>query len=167
MEEERTEALGALRQAMRLEAEGREFYLKAAETTQDEKGRETFRTLAEDEENHLHLVQRQYDALRSDGQWVHLPEVRETQIDLGKPLFPKEREALERGAAAKSSDLDALLFGLDIETRSYELYRKAALETPAALGRAMYGFLAEEEQSHFDILMMRYEYLSGPVGWSA
>lgn len=57
----------------------------------------------------------------------------------------KVRNAKRTG---KSSDLDALLFGLDIENRSYDLYRRAASETTNAEGKAMFEFLAEEERGH-------------------
>jgi len=160
-----TEGLEILKQAMQVEQEGREFYLKAAETTQDEKGQQMFRTLASDEKNHFDLLQRQYNALKQDERWIEFPEIKKTQLDWDKPLFPKGKEALEKAATAKSSDLDALLFGLDIENRSYDFYRRAAVETTDALGKAMFEFLAGEERSHFDILMMRYQYLAGSVGW--
>ena len=40
-------ALAIVERAMGYETEGHEFYLKAAQNTQDENGREMFRTLAE------------------------------------------------------------------------------------------------------------------------
>ena len=167
MQKETGNALEILRGAMQLEREGRDFYLKAAEATRDEKARETFTILADDEEKHYNLVKRQHDALSMDNRWIDLPEVRRVRIDLDRPLFPKGKEALERVVTPRSSDLDALLFGLDIENRSYDLYRRAALETRGTPGRAMFEFLAAQERGHFDILMMRYEYLAGPVGWQA
>ncbi len=166
MTEEIDTALTILKRAMQVEQEGREFYLKAAQTTQDEKGQETFRALASDEENHLRLIKRQHDALTSESMWISSPEVKPVRIDLDKPLFPEGKEALDRAVKAKSSDSDALLFGLDIETRSYDFYRKAASETVNQLGKAMFEFLAGEEKHHFDIVMMRYEYLAGSSGWS-
>src|SRR3990172_2577297 len=161
MKNDLTPALTALRQAMQLEAEGYQFYTKAAQTAKDEKVKETFGILARDEDNHLNMVRRQYDSLTSAMKWVSFPEAKARPIDLSKPLFPKGKEALEKAAATKSGDLDALLFGLDIESKSYDLYRKAALETASAQGKTMYQFLAGEEQRHFEILMMRYEYLAG------
>jgi rubrerythrin len=167
MAEDVTDALEIVKQSMAIEQQGREFYLKAAQTTQDEKGQETFRELADDEMEHFTLLQRQYDALKELKKWIDLPEVKKTQIDLDKPLFPKGKEVLEKAITAKSSDLDAVLFGLDIEIKSYDLYRQAALKISDALGKAMFEFLMGEEKNHFDILMMRYEYLAGPVGWQS
>ena len=164
--EEITAALAILKQAMRLEEEGRAFYLQAAETTGDEEGKETFRALADDEQHHLRLIQRQHDALSSENKWTSSPEIKPTHIDMDKPLFPKGKEALEKAVKAKSRDTDAMLFGLEIENKSYDLYRTAALATTNPLGKAMFEFLAGEERGHFNILMMRYESLAGPVAWS-
>ena len=167
MIEEIDTALAILKRAMQVEQEGREFYMKAAQTTRDEKGQKTFRALASDEENHLRLIKRQHDALTSESMWISSPEVKPVQIDLDKPLFPEGKEALDKTVTAKSSDSDALLFGLDIETKSFDMYRRAAVGTADALCKAVFEFLAGEEKGHFDILMMRYEYLAGPIGWSA
>ncbi|MBI2328116.1 MAG: ferritin family protein [Chloroflexi bacterium] len=167
MIEEVVNAKAVLKRAMQVEQAGYEFYLKAAETTRDEKGQAIFRTLASDEQNHLRLIKRQHEALTSESRWLSSAEIKPVPIDLGKPLFPEGSAALKKIIKTKSRDSDALLFGLDIESRSFEMYRRAALGTADALGKAMFEFLAGEEKGHFGILMMRYEYLVGPIGWSA
>ena len=65
----------------------------------------------------------------------------------------------------EASDIDALLFGLQIENESYELYRKAATETAEPTGQAMYQYLADQERTHFDILMLNYEHLVSAGSW--
>lgn len=167
MAEEIEAALGVLKRTMDIEQEGREFYLKASRTTQDDKGREAFSILAGDEEKHYDLINRQYEALVSSGQWIDSPEIKPIDIDLDKPLLPQGTEGLGKAVTSKSSDREALLFGLDIETRSYDLYRKAASKTSSNLGKRMFEFLAGEERGHFNILMMRYEGLFGPASWLA
>jgi rubrerythrin len=161
MAEDAKAALEVLERAMVLEQEGRSFYLQAAKTTQDENGKETFTNLADDEQTHFQLIKRQHDSLTSDKKWVSSPEVRAVTVDLDKPLFPKGKEALEKAITKKSSDWDALLFGLDIESRSFDFYRKAASDTADPQGKSMFEFLAGEEMEHFNILMMRYEALFG------
>lgn len=164
--QENTVALQALRQAIRLEQDGYKFYTEAAERTADPRGREMFLSLADDEKLHLRIVQDQYEALSSEKGWVSFPEAMEMKpVDLNKPLFPPEREALEQAIDPKASDTDALLFALQIENESYELYRKAAAETADPAGQAMYQFLASQERTHFDILMLNYEHLVSAGSW--
>lgn len=167
MTEEIEAALSILKRAMQIEQEGHEFYRKAAQTTRDEKGQETFSILANDEQNHLRLIQEQYDALTNENRWVSSSEIKPTPIELTDSLFPGGREALEKMVTTRSGDLDALLFGLEIEDKSYDLYRTAAASTTDPLGKDVFAFLAGQEREHFNILMMRYEYLAGPIGWSA
>ena len=70
MTEEVEDALGILRRVIQIEREGHKFYMRAAETTQDQKGRETFRSLGNDEQNHLNLIKRQYKSLAQKNRWV-------------------------------------------------------------------------------------------------
>lgn len=166
MKQDNKLALAILEQGMSIESEGRQFYLKAAETTANKEGREMFGTLADDEQKHYNLIKKQYGALFSEGRWVKSTEVKRINIDLEKPIFPKGRIALEKTIDIKFSEKDALLFGLDIEMKSHELYRDAALKIEDPLGKQMFEFLTGQEQTHFDTLMMRYDLLFGPISWS-
>jgi rubrerythrin len=168
--QENTVALQALRQAIRLEQDGYKFYTETAERTADPRGREMFLSLADDEKLHLRIVRDQYEALSAGKGWVSFSEALERSpelveglkpIDLDKPLFPPEEGAVD----PKASDTDALLFALQIENESYELYRKAATETADPAGKAMYQFLASQERTHFDILMLNYEHLISAGSW--
>jgi len=160
--QENTVALQALLQAIRLEQDGYRFYTEAAERTMDPHGREMFLSLADDEKLHLRIVRDQYQALSVGKGWVSFSEVLEFKpVDVGKPLFPPDEEAID----PKASDTDALLFALQIENQSYELYRKAATETADPAGKDMYQRLASQERTHFDILMLNYEHLVNTGTW--
>jgi rubrerythrin len=162
--QEDTVALQALRRAIRLEEDGYRFYPEAAERTTDPRGKEMFLSLADDEKLHLRIVRDQYEALSGGKGWISFPETMEMggkSIDLDKPLFPPEKEAI----SPRASDTDALLFALQIENQSYELYRKAAAETADPAGKKMYQFLASQERTHFDILMLNYEQLVSSGSW--
>jgi len=159
-------ALQALLQAMRLEQDGYEFYTEAAERTADPYGREMFLSLADDEELHLRIVRDQYEALSAGQGWVSLPEGLELKpVDLDKPLFPPESAALEKAIGPEASVTDALLFAMQKENESYELYRKAATETADPVGKEMYQRLAGYERFHFDTLMLNYEHLVSTGSW--
>jgi len=116
-------ALRALEKAIRIEKDGHRFYLQAAERTTDQRGKEVFLTLADAEEDHLRIVEKQYDSLSKGKGWLALAETR-GKVDLEKPLFPPGREALEKMVRHDESDLHALLLALGFENESYELYRK-------------------------------------------
>ena len=166
MEDEPT--LRALRQAQALELEGIRFYDTAAHEAQDAQVRQTFRDLASDERDHLRLIQAQLQALKEGTGWRTFPETAAIKpLNGDKALFVRGWEALQQAAPPGATPLEALRFGLEIENRSFELYWRAAQETSAPEGRAMFQSLAQAERDHFDILMMRYESLAGPAGWTA
>ncbi len=151
------DALEVLKKGMKLEKEGREFYLKAAEKSEVSKTAEVFRSLAEDEKDHYNYVARQYDALEAGKDWIALPNLESIEpADIEAPIFPKGVEALEK-VSSDFSDREALLFALDVESKSFKLYHGSAqaVENPEA--KKLFYNLAVAETKHFDLLMSRYE----------
>ncbi|MFB0545872.1 MAG: ferritin family protein, partial [Anaerolineae bacterium] len=171
-----TNALAVLRQAMENERNGYRFFLEAEERTLDPRGKGTFRNLAKDEEKHLRLLLVEHQALSAGDGWVETEEAlgREIEVDITKPLFPGERlepkamaefpwpapEAAAQEANQLEADLAALKFGMDIESRFYDMYKKAAAEEDNPLGRQAYEFLMKEENRHFTLLQEAHEYLA-------
>lgn len=158
-------ALEGLQQAIRLETDGQRFYLEAAERTSDARGKDMFRSLAKDEATHLKLVQDQYQSLKKTNEWAVGPALKAKPVDLNKPLFPKGKQAAQKAVKSDFTEVDALLFAMNIESESYNLYRKAAQGTASARGKEVYTFLAGEEQAHFDTVMLRYDLVAGPQAW--
>lgn len=160
-------ALAALNQAIELEIEGQRFYLKAAECTTNSKGTEMFRSLADDEVIHERILRRQLDALTQGEGWV-LPEgVDEVKADLAALIFPDSEKVCEETLRPDESDQDALLFALQIENESFNLYREMAEKTKDPNGKRMYEYLADAERGHFERLMLNYEHLSTTGSWAS
>ena len=176
-------ALAALNQAIELEIKGQRFYLEAAECTTDPKGEEMFRSLADDEVIHERILRRQLDALTQGEGWVPvlspalsavegevegLPEdVDEVTADLAALIFPESEKVCEETLRPDESDLDALLFALQIENKSFNLYRELAQNTEDPNGKRMYEYLANAERGHFERLMLNYEHLSTVGSWAS
>jgi rubrerythrin len=175
-------ALAALNQAIELEVEGQRFYLKAAECTTNPKGAEMFHSLADDEVIHERILRHQIDALTRGEGWVpvlpvpsaaegstveRLPEgAAEVTTDLTALVFPKGEKVCGEAVRSDDSDLDALLFALQIENKSFDLYRELAQTTDDPNGKRMYVYLAEAERGHFERLMLNYEHLSTVGSWA-
>jgi len=173
MSTETDAALAALNQAIELEVKGQRFYLEAAECITNPQGVEMFRSLADDEVIHERILRRQLDALTQGEGWVPvqstvegLPEdIAEIVADL-TDLFPAVEEVCAEAVRPDDSDLDALLFGLQIENESFELYREMAQATEDPNGKRMYEYLADAERGHFEQLMLNYEHLSTTGSWA-
>jgi rubrerythrin len=170
-------AMDVLEKALRLEQEGHRFYLEAAERTADPRGSEMFSSLAGDELLHQRIIQRQIDSLSQGGGWVASKEIEDLEavsqesggagVDLDTPLFPRGRLELQKAIHPEASDLEAVLFGLKIENDSFALYTQQAKAAQDPEAKRMYEFLAGAERSHFDLLMLNYESLSGMGFWTA
>lgn len=151
------DALDVLKQGMKLERDGLEFYLSAAERSNDRETARLFRELAADEVDHYNYIGRQYDAIAAGENWVPIPELEDVEaVDVEAPIFPAGVAALEI-LPEDATDEDALLFGLGVEVKSYELYSRSAEEADNEAARQLFRGLAAAERQHFDTLMVRYE----------
>lgn len=157
-------ALSVLRQAMGNELEGRALYLEAVERTEDELGQRMFRSLAQDEEGHLQILQVEYGAITGTGRWLDLEATQREEPHPSVRFFPQE-EAIERLIPEDASDLDALKIAMDFERRGYRLYEKAAAETSDPTAQAVFRFLVEEESRHFALLDNAHDYLANQGIW--
>ena len=156
----------AIEMGMQLEREGREFYLKAAQRTDNARGKEMFLSLADDEAIHLQILERQLKAVQSENRCLVLAEVEEVDAGWSEPLYPKDPEILKKAVRPEADDADALIFAIQAEHKSFELYREMAnaSEDPAAV--AMFKWLVEAERGHFNQLMLNYESLMTQGHWA-
>jgi len=158
-------ALQVLSQALRLEQEGREFYLAAAENTADQRGKEVFLSLANDEQKHADMVRRQLNAVEGDGAYVLLPDLDVASIDVDDKLFPGTDADISAITGDAADDLEALAIALENEVKSYDLYRKAAQDAVDPVAKTVYTWLASAERTHFDLLMSNWQSLADRSGW--
>lgn len=158
-------ALTALSRALQLEQEGYAFYLQAAERVQDPTCKKTMLSLADDEKIHEAMIVRQIEALREQGGFVQIPTIAPVEVDLSTRIFPPDAKGVRQRVSENADELDALLMAMEIEVRSYDLYRQAAFETQDPVGREMYQWLASAEITHFNLLMSNYEAIVNAAGW--
>lgn len=159
-------AVVALKKALKLEQDGQQFYLQAAERTADPKGAEMFRSLADDEVLHEQVIQRQLDALAKGQGWTSAAELDVGPVDLDTPLFPAGKIELDKAVRPDAGDLDALLFALKIENDSFNLYAEQAKIATDANAKRLYEYLVGAERTHFDLVMLNYEAVSNTGGWT-
>jgi len=158
-------ALQVLSQALKLEQEGREFYLKAAAKTKDARGKEVFLSLASDEQKHADMVRSQLNVVEGDGSYVLLPDLEVVSIDADAKLFPSADADISAITGDQADDLEALQIALENEVRSFDLYRDAAQATDDSAAKTLFSWLASAEQVHFDLLMSNWQSLADRSGW--
>ena len=154
-------ALMALHVAIQTEKDGHDFYKRAAEKSSDPGGKLLFTSLADDELEHLRLLESQREALAKEGRWLSPSKLDQQPRRIkaeGAPLF--SRDAVTSNVNAYTSDLSALRMAFLIEKDAVAFYTRAAAETEDPDGKAMYERLVEMEKEHQRILEEEYNALA-------
>ncbi|MBN2389965.1 MAG: ferritin family protein [Anaerolineae bacterium] len=151
------ELMDVLVEAMKLESDGRKFYETIAEHMTDPEAATMFKRLAADEVDHYNYIERQYEALEAGKGWSMIPEMAAVAvIDAVSVVFPPEKQVLAE-LPPNPSEEDALLFALGVEDKSFKLYHNSAQIAKDPDAKKLFMQLAGAEQTHFNILMQRYE----------
>jgi rubrerythrin len=151
--------LDGIESAIQAEVEGYHFYMMAARSTEDEKGRRTFENLAQDEADHASFLKVQYAALLKTG-------IIDPSVHLGSPPAlegesPIFSESLKARAKSVHYEMSAVSIGSQLELSAIRFYTElaAAAEDPDV--KAFFEDLASWEQGHYDALTRQLEQLRG------
>jgi rubrerythrin len=154
----------ALELALKMEKEGREFYLKAGQKSKNQLGQKLFRSLADAELEHMEKIKRIHTALTGNARW---PEG-DTSFVKGKlprTVFAEALDNLGQLVKATSDDLEALRMGMDLENKSLLFYLDRSGQVTSGGERQFYQALVAEERGHYLLLFDSYEYLLDPQAY--
>jgi|YelNatPaOPRAMG01_1025707.scaffolds.fasta_scaffold42323_3 rubrerythrin len=165
MESESTRIEQALNNALKTEQEGKAFYLKASEGSANKLVKDLFRELAEEEDAHARRFQEICKALKQKHNWPNEMLFTPEKGKRLKSLFARAARKLGTKVEIARSELEAIEIALEMEMKSYELYRSLADNSKVRAEREFYEALAGEEQQHRLTLLDSREYLSDPAGW--
>jgi rubrerythrin len=158
-------ALSVLRKAIRNELDGKTMYEQAAQRTQDELGKDMFRSFVAEEEQHIHILQAQYGEVDKSGKWLDVESARKQPREPSLVLFPQEQSEIKEMVPEGTSDLEALELARDFEKQAVRLYETAAKDADDPTARAFYEELAKWEGTHYEILDNSYDYLTNKGVW--
>jgi rubrerythrin len=154
--------------AIATEWEGYAFYRTLAEKTRSPLGKEMFNRLAEEEVEHVRVLE-QVSCAYSDG-CVYMDydtalEYIECEVDLDEvdeewatctetaPIF---KQGVDR--AERLNDLDALRIASETEAAAVVHYREAAETAPNEEARSFFSHLVKIESGHQKLLAAEYDY---------
>ena len=164
MANEWDKTLGALQTAIQMEIDGKEFYLKASQTSNNELGKKLLQSLAIEEDIHRQNFEKIYDTIRNQKAW---PKT-DFQPDGGRGLrtiFARTTEAMGSDIKALATELDAVQTAMGMENKTYDFYKSQSKDAAYDAESDFYETLAAEEREHHLILLDYYEYLRDPAGW--
>jgi rubrerythrin len=155
--------LKALKDAIQMEVDGRQFYLEAAKKVQNQGVREILEYLAESEVYHIKKFNEIYQSLEKQDKWTEsLAEFKPPKSEPYACVMAMTQA--DQGPGGKD-DLEALKTGLKMEQCAIDYYTKLAKETPIPLARRFFISLAHEERGHYMMLLDMHNYLSDPADW--
>ncbi|MCS7280998.1 MAG: ferritin family protein [Desulfobacterota bacterium] len=150
----------ALGEAIRMEEEGKEFYLEFSKNVRGNWLKEMFKELALEEENHIKTVKKVYEKIKNEGKledWIVNTQNR-------PPVFGSIfDEAVIKDVKVLEDEISATSMAMGIEEKSIEHYEKLAkaFETDPKLKR-FFLTLSYEERGHYLRIFDALEYLKDP-----
>ncbi len=166
METEQDKTLEALRVAIQMEIDGKEYYLRTSQESSNELGKKLLESLATEEDTHRQKFEEIYGAIRGKKAW----SVSDFQPDGGKRLrtiFARVTEEMGPDIKALATELDVIQTAMDMENKTHDFYKSQGKDATYDAERDFYETLAVEEREHRLILLDYYEYLKDPAGWFA
>ena len=155
-------SLDVIETAMAAENDAHNFYSRAAQKTQNPKGRDMFSQLADFEMNHFRHLKDLYDSLKEGGTWIAYPGT--TFSKKGKKISTPSSMRKEVGPQA--DDLDALSMAIKEEKKAQKYYSEMAEKTADPLGKDMFKKLAREEELHERVLNDQFYSLNNNGVWA-
>ena len=155
--------LQALKDAVQMELEGRQFYLEAAKKVENAGVRQIFDYLAESEKYHIEKFNEIYRSLEKDPAWT-APMAAFSPPKHEPYVCVMAMSQADQGTGGQD-DLQALRTGIKMEECSIDYYTKLARETNNPLARRFFMSVAHEERGHYLTLMDMHNYLTLPEDW--
>jgi rubrerythrin len=157
--DKKEQLLKVVKNAIRVEYDGYQFYRLAEEKTSDPKGKEVFASLAKDETNHMQILKGLYQSVKEEEEFKfdqvkEITSILETTSE--SPIFSKEfKERLE----GSQFEMTALSVGILLEKNAIDFYKKSALETDEKDVKMLFTYLADWEGEHLRALVNQQKYL--------
>lgn len=152
--------------ALQLEQDGLKMYRDFAEKSSDPFGKKTFEGLAEDELEHIELLQKLYgnSGIAEIEEIVERAKVEPVRQRF-KTIFQLASEKARQRTEADSSDTEAMRIAMDFEKRGYNIYKEAEGKAKGNAEKAAFRHLTLMEQYHFELLQETFEYLNDTGNW--
>ena len=152
----------AIEMGINIEEAGRKFYLEKAASANIPQVRHHLQRLANDEVEHMRMLNELKHSLIEKGEWIgvkELPDSKKRLEELG--AFEKESGPEIQDTA---SAVEVLNEALKLEERVSKFYKGLAGELKNDKGRQFFNALAEWEQGHYELIKKLLEMVHSLAG---
>ena len=149
--------VAALEDALKLEIDGKEYYLKISSSSFNPMGKKLFQSLAAEEDLHRQKFEKIFKAIADQKSW---PDIKvERHIGNFKTLFAEASENIK----FTGSELEALETAMKMENKTRDFYLGRAEKAVFPAEKKYYESLAKEERIHHTLLQDYFEYMNNPA----
>lgn len=140
--------LDILKKAILLEHRGRSLYRTAASETASEGVKELFNTLADEEDNHIETLNRQYKSIAKGGGFevaglLEIKDAESNEVLSGK---------IVKGISGAGYEAAVIAAALDFEKKAVDFYSKQAETADSGDEKKLFQWLADWEKGHMSML---------------
>jgi rubrerythrin len=153
----------AIREAIKLEIDGRKFFNHAADITESERGRKMFQWLANEEIKHLETFGKLFSIILKGADWKQCVDPESVKGEA--PLIKKLEESLKAQGDKAKGEIEALRIGMELERDAIDFFKKAAANTDDPSASKIFIEISEEEKFHYDILQGQYDSVTKSGFW--
>ena len=158
------ERINALKQALKMEKEGKAFYESAFERAENELTKKIFASLIKAEDRHIQKIKQLYDSLMETGKWPEVALVRE-QKETPDNIFSAAMAEMDKKTKGTMSEIEALKMATKMEDEGMRYYQSKADNTQDPFEKKFYHLLVHEESEHYLSLLDSIEFLEDPQGY--
>lgn len=139
-----------LKEAILLEKRGKAFYSTVAAQSKSEAARKIFTMMAEEEDEHIRFLSKQFKAYTSDHKFLK-PDAHEEDPN-EETVIKILSEDIKKEITAASFEAAAISAAMDFETRAVKIYSDRAKEATDPMEKEAYQMLADWESGHHRLL---------------
>jgi rubrerythrin len=159
--------LDLLQHAVKMEEDGRAYYLDVAGRTGNALARQTFQVLAGEEDKHVRYFQEYYDAMGKAEGWPDIAEIMAeapTAAQRAENVFTQA--AKETAVSGDEVNLtEAYNHAMDLERKSITFYQDMIAQAGDDRVAQFLDFVIGQERGHLDILSHTLDMLDNPDAW--
>ena len=154
--------MNAFEHAMKMEQDGRAFYLEHAEKTDNPALRRVLTELADDELKHFNLFKAMHDKSKAE----YKESEKTTIVKTVKNIFEEMKS--QNGDFAFPPDARQIWeVAREIEKKSEDFYREKAAEMSDQSQKQIWNRIADEEHRHWNTIEQVIQFLDRPKQWLA
>jgi len=153
----------AIANAIKMEREGYDIYMGAAQKTRNKLGQSTFKAVADKELDHIRAIECFGRKLSGKEAMlgIEIPE----KVDYIRVIMQELKAEIEERVSEDSDLKQAYEIAMKLEKNSYDLYQQLSGEVTDPQAKDFFRFLMKQENIHYELFQETLQYLDRPGDW--